>query len=490
MQEASLKKRYFAKLATNLASALFAMVTMLIITRALGARDFGRFEFVTANFLLILNTLTVNVPVAYFNFISERNKKQAGNIATGVTFLFSVGVCFFVGLAIVSGDFIGFNAKWWPDIPSYVIWLGFIVSILMFFLQLFSYLADGQALTLILELAKSMNFFIRGIIVVALFSLGMLSIDSYFAAYIIVLSLILIFILISLRRREGISLESFNFKNKSQEIRCFASYTAKYVKPLIFLMAVSFVYSYVDRWFLQLSAGSAEQGYYSIAERLSAFAFMFTSAMSPVLMREYAISFKENDFARLRSLFDRIKLFLFLASGLCFFLATNSDLIVRLLGKSEFSGAYWPIFIMCLFPIHQTFGQLSNPLLMVSGRTKEYSYIGIIAGVIGLPITYFLLADRSALIPGLSMGAMGLAIKVVVHQFIGSNLYLFYNTRLLGTSYFEWLKYQVWLLFVPFAMAILVKYLSGMVPLDGLMIGDFIIPYNIQNSILRLTLSG
>jgi len=61
--------------------------------------------------------------------------------------------------------------------------------------------------------------------------------------------------------------------------------------------------------------------------------------------------------------------------------------------------------------------------------------------IIGLPVTYFLIAPIDMM--GLNTGSTELAIKMVVLQFIGVNVQLYFNSRFLKLSFLKYLAHQL-----------------------------------------------
>ena len=92
----SLKKRFIYKLGGNIAALALGVIALAVVSRALGPADFGRFEFLTANFKLVLDTLALQLPIAYFNWISRKGHKENTDYATGLTFYWTIGTgCLF-----------------------------------------------------------------------------------------------------------------------------------------------------------------------------------------------------------------------------------------------------------------------------------------------------------------------------------------------------------------------------------------------------------
>jgi hypothetical protein len=112
---------------------------------------------------------------------------------------------------------------------------------------------------------------------------------------------------------------------------------------------------------------------------------------------------------------------------------------VHIIG-GNFDGAIKAVTVMAFYPIHQTYGQLSSSIFYATGRTKLYSNISIISLLAGLPVTYFLIAPNNKM--GLNAGATGLAIKMVLLNFIGVNIQVFLGMRFLHLSFWYNLIHQ------------------------------------------------
>jgi O-antigen/teichoic acid export membrane protein len=290
-----------------------------------------------------------------------------------------------------------------------------------------------------------------------------------------------LFTAIWLYRKKAFTLKVLKlWQFSSPEIARYVSFLKKFIHPIIILIAIGFFFGYFDRWFLQLIGGSSEYGYFGLSERLGAVAFIFTSAMTPLLTREFAFAFEEMDKVRLRQLFDRIKIFLFIAVTTSCFLSINSAAIVKIVGGDKFKEAIIPISIMALYPIHQTLGQLSAALLIATGQTGLYAKIAIFCILASVPIAYFLMAPGTYSIPGMGLGATGLAIKMVTVNIIATNIQLYYNTKFLGISFKRWIVLQVKTIGVIYVIATFSYMMTDRIP-DGLLMSLDI--FNIDSSV-------
>jgi len=164
--------------------------------------------------------------------------------------------------------------------------------------------------------------------------------------------------------------------------------------------------------------------------------------MTPLIIREFAIAFGEKDLREMARLFRRyIPMLYAIAAFFACFIAVEADKVTFIMGGAKFHQAALPVTIMAFYPIHQTYGQLSGSVFYATGQTALYRNIAVAFMFIGLPLTYFLIAPVNMM--GLNVGATGLAIKMVLIQFIAVNVQLYFNARLLGLRFWRYVGHQV-----------------------------------------------
>ena len=488
----SLKKRFIYKLLGNLAAIILGIIALVVVPKALGPADFGRYEFLTANFNLVLNTLVLQLPVAYFNWISRKGHKENTDYATGLIFYVSLLAIVIFTLFICATVLLGINDWIWPDIPQTYLWFALGLSSATFLYQLCTYVSDGRALTVGLEKIRLLQNLLKTAGILALFIWGMLTLNNYFVVQMCAIFITVVIAMIWLASRDVYSrklLRPWKFEKQTQEE--FNSFAIQYARPLVITMLLGFCYNYFDRWFLQFIAGSSQQGYFSLSDRLGAIAIVFTTAMTPLLTREFAFAHEAHNTARLVRLFDHIKIFYFLAAVIGCFMSVQSEAIVEVVGGEKYKDAVIPVAIMALYPLQQTFGQLSASLLIATGQTKLYAKLAIIIMGVSLPVSYLLIASHDYLIPGLALGATGLAIKMVLIGFIGINIQLYFNTKMLGLSFYKWVAYQLQTMAVVYLVATASYWLINEFPIE------FLLPLNVFNLasntftlLIRLGVSG
>jgi len=217
----------------------------------------------------------------------------------------------------------------------------------------------------------------------------------------------------------------------------------------------------LDRWMLQKFSGSVEQGFYGLSYQIGIICFLFTSAMTPLITREFSIAFGEKNIREMARLFRRyIPMLYTIAAFFACFIAVEADKVTFIMGGAKFQQATLAVAIMAFYPIHQTYGQLSASVFYATGQTRLIRNINSIFVILGLPVAYFLIAPRNML--GLNAGATGLAIKMITLQFIVVNVQLWYNARLLGLRFWRYFAHQIGsvgiLLFIAFFARLIIGF--------------------------------
>jgi O-antigen/teichoic acid export membrane protein len=219
-------------------------------------------------------------------------------------------------------------------------------------------------------------------------------------------------------------------------------------------------------------AGPIQQAFFGLAFKLSAISFMFTGAMTQLITREFSIAHGNNDKVQLATLFRRyIPLLYFISSIFSVFFITNAEVFTNIFGGDEFRNGTIPVAIMLLYPIHQTYGQLSGSLFYSTGQTKLYRNIGISIMPLGLVFTWLALSPNH--FGGFELGALGLAIKTVFLQFIAVNVQLYFNSKYLKLSFLKYLIHQFFTLIILFSIAFLSKWAVSLL-INSLVLSAFL----------------
>jgi O-antigen/teichoic acid export membrane protein len=196
-----------------------------------------------------------------------------------------------------------------------------------------------------------------------------------------------------------------------------------FCKPLAIFGTVGVVYMFADRWLLQNFGGAREQGLFSIGQQIATVSLLATTSIMDVFWKEIAEAKAHGDTARATQLYMAVRhaLFFYTASISCGVIPHAQDLLAGTVG-SDFDGAWMALTIMLFYPIHQSLSLVQGTFAYATGRPKAHTHAGILTMVLSIPITYVLLAPADAAVPGLALGAVGLALKLVVLQILSVGL--------------------------------------------------------------------
>lgn len=432
----SLNKRYFYKLSTNLVGLIINVLSQTMITRGLGPKAYGDFSYLSNFFTQIFNFISMGTSYAFYTKLSQR-QDDLMLISFYVYFSGIITSIVVIILAVISYSPI---TPWlFPNQTILIIYMALLLAILMWFYQIFNFIIDAFGLTVRGELCIMTQKIVGFLLIVLLFVSDKLILSIYYLYQYIITIFVMVFLLIIIRGKIGSqNIWKLPLKKVIIYLREFYSYS----HPLFILsLAVLFV-GIFDRWMLEVYSGSLEQGYYGLVYQISSVSFIFTSAMTLLLIREFTIAFDSNDIEHFKYLFDlHIPLLYSITAYFSCFISVHGDKIINVIGGKSFIGASQAMRIMAFYPIHQTYGQLSGSIFLATGQTSLYRNIGVIISFLGIPIVYFLIASKDQ--SGFDAGASGLAIKMVGMQILAVNAQLYFNTKLLGLSFSHYVMQQI-----------------------------------------------
>jgi O-antigen/teichoic acid export membrane protein len=436
--EDSLKKRYLFKLLANFVGFVFNIITQAIIPRGLGPKAYGDFGFLSSFFTQFVGFLDMGTSVCFYTKLSGRQRDFV---------LVRFYGCFVIIVSIITLAFvfIAHNGNLyhviWPDQRILYIYLAAIWGILMWIVGLLTMMGDAYGLTVATEKARIIQRALGLALILLLFILGQIHLAQFFVYHYVVL-LFLAGVFIYIFKIKGYLIHKIWIFPSRQQITKYFKEFYLYSHPLFLVSVFALVTGIFDRWILQVAGGSLQQGFYTLSYQIGAMCFLFTGAMTPLLLREFSIAHTNNDIRQMAVLFRRYFPALFSISAFfsCF-IALQADKVIYIFGGSQYGGAIVAVTIMAFYPIHQTYGQLSASLFYATGQTALYRNIGIIFLLLGLPLTYFLIAPVDKL--GLNAGATGLAIKMLLINVIAVNVQLYFNAKQLNLRFWRYLGHQV-----------------------------------------------
>jgi len=444
--EHSLKKRYSIKLFANIISGLIGAILIAIVPKALGPIAYGQFVYLQDFFMKAIGFLDMGSSIAFFTKLSARNDRKE---LIAFYFLYSLVVFGLIVIFLLIVDKVGYTDTMLPDIPNQYIFLGLFFGFFTWFTQIFIKISDAYALTVSVELIK-IAYKIGSLFLLLFFiNFTEFNLFKYFTfQYIALISFLVILTWLFIKKDifKNILNSQFSILNLSKEF-------IEYCHPLLIYSIIGLLAGMFDIWLLQKTAGSEQTGFYGLAYSLAAMCFIFTSAMTPIITREFSKSYEQKDLENMRKLFYRyIPMLYSIAAYFAVFVSVQSENVLAIFTDEKFQSAYPVLMIMALYPMHQTYGQLSGSVFYAIGQTKLMRNISLFTQPFGMLISFLL-------IYAFDLGAIGLALKMIIGQAIGVITQLYFNTKFLNLNmkFFVW--HQIYSVLLFFILAFLSKQL-------------------------------
>ncbi len=431
----SLKKRFVVKLCSNVASIPLYLAMEAILPRALGPVGYGNFSFATAFFQQVTGFLDMGSSNCFYTAQSRRQDEFGLVAFYSRICLVILGVCLtlalFIALAPGAGDI------FMPDVPAHLAVWGAFLAFLYWYVRVARGMDDALGLTTTSELIRIVVNLVAMAALVVLYFAGVLNMALLFChQYALYLITCAGFIWCLRGAWPG-----FSFRLTKEQSRAYAKEFSEYCFPLFTLALFSVLFLVGERWLLQYFDGSTAQGFFSLSQKIGMACFLFTMAMTPLIMREFSLAHAKNDVKRMAALIDKHGPMLYtVAAYFSCFAVAEAEAVVRILGGEKFAGAVLPVQIMAFYPMHQSYGQVIASLFYGTGDTKVLRNNSVAALVVGIVVAWFMLAPSSML--GLNLGAVGLAIKTVAVQCLFVNILLILARRVVPLNLWGNLAHQ------------------------------------------------
>ena len=433
----SLKKRYFIKLAKSGIDALINVILLLFVPRVLGPANYGSFNFIRDSFQKIIAISDLNLGNAHINYTA---RKENSGVATNVYFSYALLLGLLMFLFVTFGEVSGLGDLIFPGQKTEYLFLGVVLAYLMYLFTAMRGFADSKGATFGFELRSMAVSVVLFLALLVLFLTDSLNLTTFFMQRIALFILLLYFATRYLK-------QEVNFKPRfvniyEPQVKAIIREFLLFSNPLITLSVFGLVFGFFDRWFLQFIYGSVSQGFFGLAFTLSSIAGLFLAPMTPLLMQSVAKADEMNDIVGVKSAFEMVKFLYLLSAFLSIFFMFHTEEIVDLIGGNEYSGAGPTVLVMLLYPIHVVYGQFCGGVLIALRKTRLYRNGVLISILGGAFISYFLLAPKTYIIPGLELDSLGLAMKMVLIQLFSVNLLLYFVAKQINVKFSHYLLSQ------------------------------------------------
>ncbi len=494
MSKSSIKSRFTISLLVNILKGFLSFVTVLVLARGLGPALYGNFAFLLGSFVAFKSLLSLGTSHAFYTFMCQKPR--------GGKFLAVYGgwqlIQFFLMIL-----FVGVLApdEWikniWVDQKIELILLSFIaVFMQQQAWQVMVHIGESTRLTNRVQFMNLVIAIIHLLIVFGLWFSDLLELKFLFS---IIICEYIFALVVALRLLKVFALPVEPFNGK----KIFNEYVI-YCSPLIIYSLLGFAHEFADRWLLQYFGGSEEQGLYEVSYRFCTVSLLAATSIMNIFWKEFAEAKENGSLERMRTIYTKFSRFLFAFGAIIsgFLIPWSNEIIRLFLGKPYINGV--PVLaIMLVFSIYAAAGQVNNTVMYAANRTKEQLFIGAVFMTVSILVSYFLQAPQNAMVPGLELGAIGMAIKRVLLALISVNIitwwigrsyswkfsWIYQFVNLAGTLFLGWVAQKVAVALIPpvstslffsvgaalFIYIIMVGYMFWSFPgLAGLSRGEFL----------------
>lgn len=413
---ASVKTRFLVSIASNGMRSVISFACGLLIARGLNPAGYGDLMFLLGSFVAIRSLLDMGTSSAFYTILSRRSQ--------GSRFYFF----YFSWLALQFLLTLSLVALIIPDDLFERIWLGHSrVIVIIAFLATFM---QQQAWQTVSQIGESKRMTVKVQLLNLCIALSYLAIVALLLLANRMTVENILFVIIG-QYLAATFFAHYFLREKSNAIKVQESTLSEtveeywtYCKPLFLLAVVAFLYDFADKWMLQHFAGSAQQGYFQIANQFSTVSLLATTSILSIFWKEIADAWEQQDRERSARLYKKISRGLVMLGAIVtgLLLPWSKQIVAIFLGPAYVQA--WPVLaIMFLYPIHQSMGQIGGTMLLATGKTHKYMVVSIGIMLASIPLSYFMLAPESGMIfPGLGMGASGIALKMVILGVVSVNI--------------------------------------------------------------------
>jgi O-antigen/teichoic acid export membrane protein len=434
----SIRSRFVFTVGSNLVRSALSFVTGILLARWLGPTSYGNMAFLLGTFIGLRQLLDMGSSSAFFTFLSQRSRSKR----FVQSFYAWLGIQFIIPLCIIG---VLFPTRWiqniWHGEPRDLVLLAFAAAYMQLSVwPVIQQAGEAQRKTVWVQGVGVVIAAVHLLVVVLLLSLGRMGLYAVFTASAV--EYLLAAVVAHKRMRYAPADETGPGEVPEPVFKNFLHYCI----PLIPYAGVSFANEFADRWLLQNYGGGVQQAFYAVGAQFASIALIATTASLRIFWKEIAEANHRGDHVRAGLLYKRVSRLLFLVGAVIagFLIPWSGALLHKILGSAYVGGAM-TLAIMFLYPVHQSMGQIGCTMLMATERVSYQVISGIVFMIAGIVVSYFVLAPRSAAIPGLGLASEGLAIKMLVMQFMQVNVIAYIISRIWRWP-FDWVYQPVSLL--------------------------------------------
>jgi O-antigen/teichoic acid export membrane protein len=424
----SVRSRYAVTFGAQVFRMLLSLVSAAIVPRALGPAVYGNYSFLLSTSAAFRGFIDTGAQQAFFTFSSQQRASgpltKLYALVIGAQFLLVLVV---FGISAACGQT---SWLWHGQRPDQIV-LVTVFDWLMFLATSLQQLGDSKGLTARLQLTGAAVSLLTIVALSLLWVTRTLDFYSY-----VWLNMAGAGLTCALMIYRLILQNKPMFWSGALRVRDYAVRWWRFTRPLIGLQYYFPVVAYLGIYLIQKWYRPEEQGYYALALQWCGFAMVFTNSGVWIFWRELAHHGVSRDLRLAAGTYRQFsRLFFFMALVLSCWLSASSGALIQIVAGDRFQAASTVLAIMAFYPIVQTLGQLTTASLKAMERTGSYARWSVLLSIPDLLLTYVLLAPSSAPVPGLHLGAVGMAIKTAMYGLISVEVYDALNCRYLDLPY-------------------------------------------------------
>ena len=426
--EDSLAKRFVSKIGSSILSLPLNFFQQWLVTRALGPSEYGSISLLMGIFVELFVILDSGTSIGFYVKLCARTY-EIKLVTFYWRFANLLGILSIVLVSIIISS--GLIGRILPGYATMSVLLALLSAYGLWLTGIAVRVFDANGQTVV---GEKWRIAVRAISLLALLTqnyISKLTVNSFLLNQ-VGFSVILILVLQRVLRFYGLSLHP-KCRLSSIEVKQYLVEFWKYSSPVFVFGLISSISLMIERWLLDLFGGKVEQGFYGLAVQISTICFLVANAMIPLLSREIARDFADKNFTRISfELTTQIPRLYFISGLFGAFMVFEADLITQIVGGDQYKNAELATALMCLYPIHQTIGQINGSYFYSTGQTRLHQKIGIFNLSWGLVFTALFLGPKEW--GGFSLGSVGLSFKTVFVQMVAVNIQLYYIGRQLMFS--------------------------------------------------------
>jgi O-antigen/teichoic acid export membrane protein len=449
------KKHLSFKVFTNLLKIPINLILNAIFPRLLGPVAYGNFDFLQDSASKIIGFFDTGSSIAFYTRLSKNYTDR--KLIKFYWIIVAALSCIYI-VFVISTKLFGFTESVWPKQDFLMIVLSTILGIITFLSNTFILITDAANLTVNVEKVRMIHMITSVIIYAGIFGMfRIIDLSTFFLLQILLICLLIsgCYFVLHATQINIFHKESLN----TNDLKEYASYFWIFSNPLIVYSIVGLITGIGGRWILQQFGGSIQQAYFGLSAKIGGFVLLFSSALMPLIMREFSKLFAQEYKTELIRLYTMsYKGLYIIAMFIAIFIFFNAEIITRLLGGAKFQQATYILSIMAFYPVHQSIAQVNGSFFYSTGRNKAHRNIGLVSMICGLLLSFFLIAPTDYF--GLGLGAEGLAIQLLFIQILGSNVSSYVNSKFLQIDYLALLFYQLMIFILFYASGFMCNFLS------------------------------